>query len=69
MPSFIGNDYFCESGNPDPNGNVPVLFYADDPLWDGKGCGPIEYMSMTYEQNLNLIKLTSTEFQIHIPIK
>ena len=42
MPSFIGNDYFCESGNPDPNDNVPVLFYADDPLWDGKGCGLIE---------------------------
>ena len=42
MPSFIGNDYFCESGNPDHNGNVPVKFYADDPLWDGKGCGPIE---------------------------
>ena len=42
MPSFIGNDYFCESGNPDPNGKVPVKFYASDPLWDGKGCGPIE---------------------------
>ena len=42
VPSFIGNKYFCESGNPDPNGKAPVKFHANDPLWDGKGCGPIE---------------------------
>ena len=42
VPSFIGNDYFCESGYPVPNGKVSAKFYADDPLWDGKGCGPIE---------------------------
>ena len=38
-PSFVGNDYFCETG-------VPLgqpwtkKFYSDDPLWDGEGCGP-----------------------------
>ena len=42
IQSFVGNDYFCESGNSDPNGNVPVHLYTDDPLWDGKGCGSIE---------------------------
>ena len=38
--SFIGNDYFCESGNP-----VTVdftTFHYADPLWDGKQCGLIE---------------------------
>ncbi len=37
---FIGNDYFCESGNPN-NGWSPIL-YSDDPLWDGKQCGSQE---------------------------
>ena len=35
--SFIGNDYFCDSGNEDAVMNQ--LYYAD-PLWDGAGCGP-----------------------------
>ena len=39
-PSFVGNDYFCESG-------APITaqlntFYTNDPLWDGKQCGIIE---------------------------
>ena len=37
-PSFVGNDYYCESGF----GSIPCeLFCADDPLWDGQNCnGP-----------------------------
>ena len=36
VPSFIGDDYFCESGSPsDPTSQL----YTDDPLWDGEGCG------------------------------
>jgi hypothetical protein len=34
VPSFVGNDYFCESGNP---GSSDISrFYSDDPLWDGE---------------------------------
>jgi len=36
-PSFVGNDYFCESGNPGPTWTN--ILYASDPLWDGQGCG------------------------------
>jgi len=36
-PSFVGNDYFCESGNPGPE--FPNILHASDPLWDGQGCG------------------------------
>ena len=39
VPSFVGNDYFCDTGNPGPN-YVHGRVYPDDPLWDGKGCGP-----------------------------
>ena len=37
-PSFVGNDYFCESGL--NAARVPGLFrfYGDDPLWDGQNC-------------------------------
>ena len=39
VPSFMGNDYFCDTGNRGPSVNAGT-YYADDPLWDGQGCGP-----------------------------
>ena len=36
-PPWVGNDYFCETGT---SGLWGGQFYADDPLWDGDGCGP-----------------------------
>ena len=41
IPSFVGNDYFCETGVPTGQQANPIsAFYAKDPLWDGQGCGP-----------------------------
>ena len=40
-PSFVGTDYYCESGNPDNDWNNGK-FFPFDPLWDGKGCGSVE---------------------------
>ena len=40
LQSFIGSDYFCESGNSD--GTWKYVIYTSDPLWDGKGCGILE---------------------------
>ena len=38
-PSFVGNNYFCESGNPLRTfQNTGILRYTDDPLWDGRMC-------------------------------
>ena len=39
VPSFVGSNYFCDTGNPGP-GSPTTAVYADDPLWDGAGCGP-----------------------------
>ena len=36
VPPFIGQDYFCETGSRDVHESI---FYSDDPLWDGQGCG------------------------------
>ena len=39
IPSFVGQNYFCETGITQWDGSY--IFYPDgDPLWDGQGCGP-----------------------------
>ena len=38
VPSFIGNDYFCESGSP----TTPTKKLYSDALWDGKNCQSLE---------------------------
>ena len=37
VPSFINNDYFCDTGNPGP-GYSRTTYYINNTLWDGKGC-------------------------------
>ena len=39
LPSFIQNNYFCDTGNPGPGWSSGSTYYSDDPLWDGAGCG------------------------------
>ena len=36
IPSIVGQDYFCDTGSRSVWSNI---FYPDDPLWDGHGCG------------------------------
>ena len=36
-PSYVGNDYFCDTGSTERADSS--TFYANDPLWDGAGCG------------------------------
>ena len=38
VPSFILNDYFCDTGNRG-HGFNRTAFYSNDRLWDGEGCG------------------------------
>ena len=42
LQSFIGNDYYCESGNPSLDGTSLPILYTFDPLWDGEGCCCLE---------------------------
>ena len=39
IPPFVGEDYFCESGNNGAEVSYKI-FYPDDPLWDGQNCLP-----------------------------
>ena len=36
-PDSVGNDFFCDTGNPD-TGSRTHNFYSANPLWDGVGC-------------------------------
>ena len=46
VPSFVGNDYFCESGN--PNSRYGYALHPNDPLWDGQGCGSSSCCELSY---------------------
>ena len=37
IPSFLGNNYFCDTGRHQA-GFSRSSFYNNDPLWDGEGC-------------------------------
>ena len=37
-PSFVGQDYFCETANDAMSPWTTVGFEVDDPLWDGQNC-------------------------------
>lgn len=36
VPPFIGDNYFCDTGS---RTRAEEIYYLDDPLWDGAGCG------------------------------
>ena len=36
-PPFVGNNYFCDTAAVTGRDRI---FYEEDPLWDGEGCGP-----------------------------
>ena len=40
-PSFVGDDYFCETGVRDKHWDLES--HPEDPLWDGKGCENFDY--------------------------
>ena len=37
-PSFVGDSYFCESGNPGRGLGSGGIIFEDDPVWDGEQC-------------------------------
>ena len=66
LQSFIGNDYFCESGNPATDGTFQSILYTSDPLWDGKGCGILEGNCCTSRPSLpwfnKILNTTTTDY-------
>ena len=38
IPPYVGNDYYCDSGNHYNTYPAPPNYFTNDPLWDGAGC-------------------------------
>ena len=38
IPPYVGSDYFCDTGS---ESRYQHIFYPNDPLWDGQGCGQL----------------------------
>ena len=66
LQSFIGNDYFCESGNPATDGTFQSILYTSDPLWDGERCGILEGNCCTSRPSLpwfnKVLNTTTTDY-------
>ena len=41
-PSYVGNDYYCESGSTTTNSSCSNTFHSNDVLWDRKQCSNTE---------------------------
>ena len=55
LPSFIGNDYFCDTAFETYYFSVPNYqsIQVSDPLWDGEGCGPTNTCCYDPERKVN----------------
>ena len=69
-PSFIGSDYYCESGRvPYPDTNSIVMFY-NDALWDGQQCTDLEGPCCTHPNmpwfNKTLSETTTENIELRL---
>ena len=39
VPSFVGNNYFCDAALNRYDSSAPNIVHTDNPLWDGENCG------------------------------
>ena len=39
VPSFVGNNYFCDAALTRYVNGAPNVVHTDNPLWDGVNCG------------------------------
>ena len=61
LPSFVGNDYFCDTASRGSAFNHGH-FYANDPLWDGQGCGGYQYLLWVQQSTMVLQATFSADY-------
>ena len=67
VPDFIGNNYFCESGNPDETA-VPGKIYARDVLWNMRNCNEVEASCCRNHGGVYTVLPSSTTDDIEIRV-
>ena len=65
LPSYIGNDYFCDTAFETRWNTIPNYqsIQVSDPLWDGEGCGPTSTCCYDPDREVNppwFVKTLST---------
>ena len=69
IPSFVSQNYFCESGIARWDTRTYALWRNGDPLWDGQGCGPTS-SCCTFNSppwfNVQLSSLTTGDIEVRI---
>ena len=69
IPSYVGQNYFCETGVHYWGGTYYVFYPNGDPLWDGQGCGPTS-SCCTFNSppwfNVVLSSLTTDDIEVRI---
>ncbi len=66
-PSFVGYDYYCESGHNSTYPHLPSVLYTSDPLWDGAGCESEDSCCSTAPWfTVDLVDPTSDDIEVRI---
>ena len=72
IPSFVGQNYFCETGLTlwNNTGGLGVFWPDGDPLWDGQGCGSASITCCTFNSppwfNAQLPSPTTDDIEVRI---
>ena len=72
IPSFVGQNYFCETGLTlwNNTGGLGVFWPDGDPLWDGQGCGSTSITCCTFNSppwfNAQLSSPTTDDIEVRI---
>ena len=68
-PSYVGSDYYCETGNT-INSMVKHMLYPNDPLWDGQQCPGVEAPCCTHPNmpwfTKTLSETTTEEIELRV---
>ena len=73
VPSYVGSDYYCETGDNDitqPAGHDTNALYSNDPLWDGQQCPGVEAPCCTHPNmpwfNKTLSETTTEDIELRV---
>ena len=68
-PSYVGNDYYCETGDND-NTCCNYALFSNDPLWDGQQCPGVEGPCCTHPNmpwfNKTLSETTTEDIELRV---
>ena len=69
-PSYVGSDYYCETGDNDDTCCNPNFLFSNDPLWDGQQCFTEDAPCCTHPKmpwfNKTLSEITTENIELRV---